>query len=62
MNGEQTPEYFAQAQDDLNRRIVRMFKGTFSLDVACLLLSELLYCYCRRFAFVESTMHVGCTM
>ena len=34
MNGEQKPGwYLAHAQDDLNLRILRMFVGTFSLDV-----------------------------
>ena len=35
MSGEQMPGwYFAHAEDDLNLRILRMFKGTFSLDTA----------------------------
>ena len=35
MNGEQRPGwYFAHAQDDLNRRILCLFKGTFSFDAA----------------------------
>ena len=35
MNGEQTPGwYFAHVHGDLNRRILHMFEGTFSLDAA----------------------------
>ena len=35
MNGEQSPgPFFGHAQDDLNLRILHVFKGTFSLDAA----------------------------
>ena len=34
MNGEQRPECFAHAQDNLNLCILCIFEGTFSLDVS----------------------------
>ena len=40
LSGWQRPgSYFAHAQDDLNLRILLMFKGTFSLDVAQLMIT-----------------------
>ena len=39
MTGEQRfGRYFAHVQDDLNLRILCVFKGTFLLDVACLVM------------------------